>query len=542
MSSSINIAASLSIAAAERPSQLALISPGGVLTYRELEEKSNRCAQGLRHFGIQRNTRTVLMVKPGIDFLVLAFALMKLNAILVLVDPGIGWQNLRRCLEDSKPEVFIGTPLAHAARIIFGWARKTVQLCLTVGRLHFWKGPSLKQVMHLGSTSHAFNPEPSARDNPAAILFTSGSTGVPKGVVYTHGMFSSQVRLLRDHFRIEPGEIDLATFPLFALFDPALGMTTVFPEMDFTRPGHVDPLKIITPIQKYKVTHMFGSPALLDRVGRYGERLGTKLPTLRRVLSAGAPVAIKVLRRFSSLLAPGADIHTPYGATEALPVCSITGREITKETGTGKGKGVCVGRPLPGVHLAVIKISDEPIKNWSDDLLVPPSEIGELVVWGPNVSRAYFGRPDADVLAKIHGTEGETRHRMGDLGYLDEMGRVWFCGRKSHRVITPQGPLFTVPCEGIFNQHPKVYRSALVGIGNPPQQMPVLCVELEYENKKKGKGSHQLRQEILDLGARNPRTTEIKMLFFHPSFPVDVRHNAKIFREKLAIWAGKQIS
>ncbi len=542
MSSSINIAASLSIAAAERPAQLAIISPGGVLTNRELEEKSNRCALGLRHLGIQRNTRAVLMVQPGIDFLVLAFALMKINAILVLVDPGIGRQNLKKCLEDSKPEVFIGTPLAHAARILFGWARKTVQLCLTVGRLRFWRGPSLKQVMDLGSAGQPFNPEPSARDNPAAILFTSGSTGVPKGVVYTHGMFSSQVSLLRDHFRIEPGEIDLATFPLFALFDPALGMTTVFPKMDFTQPGHVDPLNIITPIQRYKVTHMFGSPALLDRVGRYGERLGTKLPTLRRVLSAGAPVAIKVLRRFSSLLTADADIHTPYGATEALPVCSIAGRELIKETGTGEGKGVCVGRPLPGVHLAIIQISDEPIKTWSDDLLVPPSEIGELVVWGPNVSRAYFGRPDADDLAKISGTQGELRHRMGDLGYLDEMGRVWFCGRKSHRVITSQETLFSVPCEGVFNQHPRVYRSALVGVGNPPQQIPALCVELEYETKDKRQGLQQLRQEILDLGARNPQTKGIRMLFFHPSFPVDMRHNAKIFRERLAVWAGKQIS
>jgi acyl-CoA synthetase (AMP-forming)/AMP-acid ligase II len=542
MSRSINIAASLSIAAAERPTQLALISPGGVLTNRELEEKCNRCASGLRHLGIQRNTRAVLMVKPGIDFLVLAFALMKINAILILVDPGIWRQKLKKCLEDSKPEVFIGTPLAHFARILFGWARKTVKLCLTIGRLRLWRGPSLEQVMDLGSAGQPFNPDPSPKDNPAAILFTSGSTGVPKGVVYTHGMFSSQVSLLRDHFRIEPGEIDLATFPLFALFDPALGMTTVFPDMNFTRPGHVDPLQIITPIQRYKVTHMFGSPALLDRVGRYGERLGTKLPSLRRVLSAGAPVAINVLRRFSSLLTADADIHTPYGATEALPVCSISGREVTKETGTGEGKGVCVGRPLPGVHLAVIQISDEPIKTWSDDLLVPPSKIGELVVWGPNVSRAYFGRPDADDLAKITGTQGELRHRMGDLGYLDEMGRVWFCGRKSHRVITPQGTLFTVPCEGVFNQHPRVYRSALVGVGKPPQQMPALCVELEYENKEKSQGLQQLRQEILDLGARNPQTKEIRTLFFHPSFPVDVRHNAKIFRERLAVWAGKQIS
>ncbi len=542
MSSPTNIAACLSQLAAEQPSHPALISPSGVLTFGELEKRSNCCAQGLGQIGIQPGTRTVVMVTPGVEFLVLAFALMKINAVLVLVDPGMGWHNLGKCLAESKPKAFIGLPLAQMARIFFGWGRRTVQICLTVGRFRPCRGYTLARVMQLGGDNPGFTPVPSLREDPAAIVFTSGSTGTPKGVVYTHGMFSSQVALLRDSFQIEAGEIDLATFPLFALFDPALGVTTVFPEMDFTRPAQVDPRQIITPIQKYKVTHMFASPALLDRVARYGERHGIKLPTLRRVLSAGAPVAAKVLRRFSSLLQEDAEIHTPYGATEALPVCSITGRELSEANNTRPGQGVCVGRPLPGVHLSLIRIDDGPIKIWSDDLLVSPGEIGELVVWGSNVSREYFGRPEANDLAKIQGPEGEIRHRMGDLGFLDEGGRVWFCGRKSQRVITPQGTLFTVACEGIFNEHPKVYRSALVGVGPSPKQRPVLCVELEEEEKKKGKVSPQLMQEILDLGALHPHTKEIQTLLFHPSFPVDVRHNAKIFREKLARWATEKVS
>ncbi len=539
MSRPTNIAAHLSILATQRPAQPALLSRHGVLTFRELEERSNCCAQGLKEIGIQPGTRTVLMVTPGVEFLVLTFALIKMNAVLVLVDPGMGWKNLKKCLEQSKPEAFVGTPLAQMARIFFGWGRGSVKIFLTVGRFRPCSGTSFAQVMHQGASVGEFAAEPSDSDDLAAIVFTSGSTGRPKGVVYTHGMFSSQAALMRDSFQIEAGEVDLATFPLFALFDPALQMTTVFPEMDFTRPGEVDPLKIITPIQDYKITHMFGSPALLDRVSRYGTGRGIKLPTLRRVLSAGAPVPAKVLTRFATLLNPDAEIHTPYGATEALPVCSITARELSSQVDSRPGRGVCIGPPLAGIHLDVIRIGDGPIPLWSEDLRVTVGEIGELVVWGPNVSTEYFGIPEANDLAKIKSPEG-IRHRMGDLGYRDEEGRVWFCGRKSQRVITPQGPLFTVACEGIFNEHPKVYRSALVGVGEPPQQIPVLCVELEKEGKKE-KGSQQLRQEILALGARHPQTKQIQTLLFHPSFPVDVRHNAKIFREQLARWASKRV-
>ena len=536
MSSSSNIAQHLSVVATERPTQPAVVTAKGILTYCQLEEQSNRCAQGLRRIGIERGTHVALMVRPGRAFVILSFALIKLNATVVLIDPGIGRGNVKKCLEEAEPEAFIGIPLAHAARIVLGWARQ-VRICVTVGSFKLWGGPSLKQVMGLGEQGE-FELEFSSADEPAALVFTSGSTGPPKGVLYTQGMFSAQAGLLRDYFGIEPGEIDLATFPLFALFDPFMRVTTVFPEMDFTRPGTVDPRKIIDPIQKHKVTHMFGSPALLDRVGRYGELHGIELPTLKRVLSAGAPVSSRVLERFSHLLSSEAEIHTPYGATEALPVCSISGREVLQESRTAQGQGVCVGRPLSGVQLAVIEITDDPILVWSEDLLVPTGTIGELVVWGPNVSPTYWGRPEANRLAKIQGEKGEVRHRMGDLGSLDPQGRVWFCGRKSQRVITSSGTLFTVPCEGIFNEHSQVYRSALVGVGKAPEQRPVLCVELEAG----AWNSEDLKKEILQLGAAHSQTRDIKDLLFHPAFPVDVRHNAKIGRENLALWAEKQVS
>ena len=378
-------------------------------------------------------------------------------------------------------------------------------------------------------------------DETAAILFTSGSTGVPKGAVYTHGNFAAQIDMLRNAFSIQPGEVDLCTFPLFALFAPALGMTAVVPRMDFTRPATVDPIEIAGPIAQHGVANLFGSPALLNRVGRHFAETDTKWPSLRRVLSAGAPVSPAIIERFIKCLAPGVQIFTPYGATESLPVAVIGSDEILNDTRhqTARGAGTCVGRPVEGMQAAIIRITDEPIAAWSDELMVPPGEIGEIVVHGLNVTQEYFHRPDLTALAKIHDpTTGRMRHRMGDVGYLDPQGRLWFCGRKSHRIVTANRTHFTEPVEGIFNTHPAVFRSALVGVSRDGNVEPVLCVEREANRRHEP--TKTLTRELLELGAKFEQTRPIQTILYHDAFPVDIRHNSKIFREKLSVWAGKK--
>jgi acyl-CoA synthetase (AMP-forming)/AMP-acid ligase II len=451
----------------------------------------------------------------------------------------LGIRNLGRCLREAAPGAFVGIPRAQAARTVLGWAKETLRIVVSVGSR--WPGArGLGEVARLGASGPPpmFEPEPGAT---AAILFTSGSTGPPKGVVYTHEIFNAQVDLLRELYAIEPGEVDLCTFPLFALFAPALGMTSVVPEMDATRPARVYPPRILEAIADFGVTNLFGSPALLRRVGEFGALHAIRLPTLKRVVSAGAPVPARVLETFAGLLGPDARIHTPYGATEALPVCTIASDEILGETrrATDRGAGVCVGRPVPGMRVEIIAVNDGPIARWSDDLRVPKGTIGEIAVRGPVVTRSYFQRPEATELAKVDDPLGGFWHRMGDLGYLDDQGRIWFCGRKSHRVITRNGTLYTIPCEAIFNTHPLVARTALVGVGPAGSAIPVLCVELLGPPKREDHPT--IRRELLELGASHPTTASIQTILFHPAFPVDIRHNAKIFREKLALWAARRL-
>lgn len=508
----------------------ALIRRGEATSFAELARDVERLSSGLLRAGLQPGERVALLVPPSRDLYSSTFALFHAGLIPVLIDPGIGFRNMGRCLAEAEPAAFIGSPKAHLARILGRWA-PTSRLNITADG--FFPGTARLRDYH---SDRPFTGGSEDMEGTAAILFTSGSTGAPKGAVYTHGMFSAQVELLRSMFDIKEGEVSVPTFPLFGLFDAALGQTCVICEMDFTRPGGVDPMAVIGPLQKHAAQQLFGSPALLDRLGRFGEKHGIALPTLRRVVSAGAPVPAKVLERFAKMLPPGVQIFTPYGATEALPVAFIGSDEILGETAalTAQGRGVCVGRPVAGAEVAVMRITDEPVAAWDDSLRVRAGDVGEIVVKGPMVSREYLRRPEAAASSKIR-DGAAVRHRMGDLGRLDEKGRLWFYGRKAQRVRTPGGELYTIPVEGVFNAHLAVKRTALVAVGDTP----VLCVEKESSTKM---NDTDLTKELLSIGARHPLTKTVTTILFHPAFPVDIRHNAKISREVLSVWAAEKLS
>lgn len=544
MSEPCNIAASLPRLARERPDQVAMRCPGRggrydvSLTYAQLDARSDAIAAGLAKRGIVRGTRTVLMVRPTPEFFLLMFALFKAGAVPVLVDPGIDKRALKQCLDEAKPEAFIGIPLAHVARTLLRWAR-SARVRITTGARAWLADATLADVERAGA--HAGPQLADTRpDEVAAILFTSGSTGVPKGVIYRHRHFVAQIAMLRDAFGIREGGVDLPTFPPFALFDPALGLTSIIPDMDPTRPARANPRKLIAAIERFGVDQLFGSPALMRVLADHG----AKLPALKRVTSAGAPVPAEVVTKLRELLPADAQFWTPYGATECLPVAVIEGAElVTLRERTEHGAGTCVGRAVPPNQVRLIRVSDDAIATWSDDLMVSGGLVGEITVAGPSATDAYFNRDEMTRLAKIRETQpdGGERivHRMGDLGYFDREGRLWFCGRKSQRVVTARETLCTEQVEPVFNTHPDVRRTALVGLGARGAQRAVLCVEL----RKGVARSEQPRivDELQHLGEGFVHTAKVEAFLFHPEFPVDIRHNAKIGREKLAVWAAKQL-
>ena len=571
-SASVNVASHLAALAGEQPDRAAVfypprgVNPVGVthydsLTFRQLNVEADAVAHGLAKAGITRGTRVAVMVPPCLEFFTLVFGLFKAAAVPVLVDSGLGVNAVGGCLAEAGPTAFIGSAKANVARRLFGWARKSIAVTVNVGRRRLYCHHTLAELTAIRSSRRPFPMPVVTPKEPAAVLFTSGSTGPAKGAVYTHGNFAAQVDALKTAFGIRPGEVDLCTFPLFALFGPALGMTCVVPDMDFSRPGRIDPEKAIAQIRQFEVTNLFGSPAVLRRFGDAGPagykpagpagsvRPPVKLDTLKRVISAGAPVPADVVEAFIPYLTDGAEVFTPYGATEALPVTNIGSREILSDTRkrTDDGKGVCVGRPVDGTDVRVIGITDKAIPDWDDAVEVPAGEVGEIVVRGPVVTRQYHNRPEATKLAKIRDGDA-VWHRMGDVGYLDDAGRLWYCGRKAHRVTTLNGRLYTEMVEPVFNSVPGVARTALVGVARGGLTYPVLCVEMmaakEFTGRSGGApfpGPAAVAEALLAAGAAFEHTARIETFLVHPGFPVDVRHNSKIAREKLAAWADRQL-
>ncbi len=549
-----NIAEALTAQAMQQPRGTALIIPerGGAsanwtdqrYSYAELNRLSDHLALGLARKGIKPGTRVALMVPPSLEFFALFFALFKAGCVPVLIDPGIGLKPLKACLGEARPSVFIGITRAQVARLVLGWARESIKQVITVGPRPFWRGLRLDDVLaagQLAASEEAVLPEVAAND-AAAILFTSGSTGIPKGVVYRHRHFSAQVELIRDTYGMQPGEIDLPTFPPFALFDPALGMTTVVPPMDFTRPASVDPAMLVSLIERYQVTNLFGSPALMNTLTRHLQAENIQLRGVKRMLSAGAPVHPIVIERVHQAIDDEADIHTPYGATECLPLATISGRELIGELSAGNrsGKGICVGRALAANQVRVIEITDQVIESLESSNSVEPGLIGELCVFGPTVTDTYWHREAQTKLAKMRDRDGNTWHRMGDLGWIDDQGRIWFCGRKSERVQTGQGTLFTECVEGPVNALKGVYRSALVGVGAAGSQRPVMVVEPEPDVNSRSE-RQALRSAVANRLSSEPATEIVRDVLLHKSLPVDIRHNAKIRRSQLAEWAEKTL-
>lgn len=549
-----NVATLLDAVIAARPYQRALILPvrdgdrlsWAHLTFAQLGARIDAIAHGLQAAGLRRGDRVSVFVKPGFDFPAVIYALFKLGCPPVFIDPGMGREAALSCLSRMAPRGLIAVPLLQAARPLFSSAFRSVEISVTAGSptydgTGYWGGRTLNEIAAMGASSGPFAAVDCDPDQEAAILFTSGSTGPAKGARYTHRVYAAQVRHIQAMYGLEAGEIDVPGLAVFGLFSLAMGMTVAWPEIDPSKPASLDPERLVGLIEDLGATNAFGSIAIWRPVLAWCRARGRRLPSLRRLLSAGTAIPVWMHEGFREVLAPGVQIFAPYGATEALPVASTGTDAVLGETAalTRAGRGTCVGTPAPGITIRVIPTSDAPVEVWDPALELGPCEIGEICVSGAVVTRLYEGEPEATRAAKIYDKRADPPvvwHRMGDLGYLDAEGRLWFCGRKAHRVETAAGTLYANPVEEVAVLQEGVARAALLGLGPRGSQEPVIALQLAPGADGRAAAA-QVRAALADIGLPTP----ITRVLFHPSFPVDVRHNAKINNEQLALWAAEQL-
>lgn len=532
--------------AVQSPRQQAAIEPvalGNHLSYKqmsfaELHALVARYQRGLTELGLKANDRVLMLVSPGIEFLALSLAVMARGGIPILLDPGVGRRKLLRCIEEANPAVFIGSPKAQILPLLKRKLFKRIKFNLRATDIGLFGRP------HLGLLK-SFLPRPPAPQGNAGIAlvaYTSGATGTPKGVVYTSAMVRAQFEMFRSSLGLEAGKKDLPLLPAFALYNIALGVTSVFPGINPSKPLNLEPRTILKLVNDLGINYSFGSPTLWNKIAEYCIRVSTTLPSLERVFMAGAPVSEAVRARVCRVV-PNAVVATPYGATEALPVTLAPAGELNQLTQVHAASGELgtpVGRPVPGVDVRIIRRSTQAVAGFNEVEIADPLEIGEIVVAGSNISPEYLDRPEATLFGKI--PDGDRIwHRMGDMGYRDDAGNLYFCGRKAHLVECRARVFFSVPVERVFNQHPKVKRCALLGlhrgsdVGIAVEPLPEHWPDNDQERER-------FIKELREIGAANPISAPIEHFFFHRSFPVDARHNAKIFRDKLSEWATELIT
>jgi acyl-coenzyme A synthetase/AMP-(fatty) acid ligase len=464
----MNVAHLLTSQAAQRPDAPAIIEGVGQgrgrmrVTFAELETLSSRCARFLTDAGVNAGDHVLVFVPMSIDLYLALIAIFRIGAVATFLDPSAGAHHIDRCCAMVNPKAMIAVTKAHLLRLTSAALRR-IPLKFALS----WPVPgavSWSRADQSAADSMIFD---CADDDPALITFTSGSTGVPKAAVRSHGFLAAQHAALARAIELNcENDIDLATLPIFSLANLAAGVTTVIPDCDLRHPGEIDVPPVLMQIAKLAVNRTVASPALLERLLEGTRDRSHALASLRRVYTGGAPVFPGLIERLQRAM-PQARIVAVYGSTEAEPIAHVACDEVSGEDlkAMFTGSGLLAGPPVNDIALRIIPNRwGKPIAAMTvgdfQQLSLSTSQPGEIVVHGNHVLRGYLGG-HGDEQTKFR-VDNQIWHRTGDAGYPDDRGRLWLLGRAEARIDDDRGTIYPFAVECAASRVGGVARSALV--------------------------------------------------------------------------------
>jgi acyl-CoA synthetase (AMP-forming)/AMP-acid ligase II len=506
------------------PDRPALLVPrqrrgGAVLhesvTFGELDRGGSRVAGALAERGIGRGDRVLLMVPMSAQLYEVMLGVLKLGACAVFVDPWASLDVLSSMVERTKPDAFVGAPKAHLLRALSPAVRR-IPLKLSAG------APAL-----LGGRLEALQRGRPARrpalvierDEGALLTFTTGSTGRPRGALRSHAFLDAQGAALARHLPREDGDVDMTSLPVFVLSNLAAGVPSVLPLVDFRRVADVDGGVIVEQIRATGVRTLGGSPAFLAAVVRWALAHDVTLPGVRGVATGGAPVEPELLEGLRQVC-PDArgNIRVLYGSTEVEPISQIEADEVLRDR--APAAGTCVGRPVPELAVRVARVTDAGAVPTALD--VEPGTPGELLVCGAHVQRDYWQDEAATRATKLEGDDGRLWHRTGDVGYLDERGRLWLLGRARDVLSTDEGALYPWPVEAIARRVEGVDAAALLSLDG----QAAVAFELAL-GAARAPVAAEIVRACREAGFAVARAVVVDRI------PVDPRHNSKVDHRRL---------
>lgn len=529
----------IELLAKEHPQKLAFIKEK--MTYADFDQEIKRLRNLLLEQNLLPKSKVLVFLKPGPLFASSVFALFSIGAVPIFIDPGMNRKTFLKAIESTQADILLAENSVHFYSFFKSKHFKNIKKRLAPKAF----APGLVGLYQQAKKSY---PTPLFKTSElGAILFTSGATGPAKGVETTQDILLEQTLTLQKLFSLNSSDIDYPAFPLFMLFTLSLGLSVVTASLNAAYPAKCKAHKISNDFKIYKPTFASGSPAIWKRLLDYAQKKSIHYESLTNLATFGAPINDAFLRLALEIF-PHAQISTPYGATESLPVAVISAKERLRLSNeslffhqqSALLPGTCVGEAVFGVQIKIIPITDDFLK--SDNLQeYGPMTVGEILVHSPMTSPSYHLREDETKHSKFLDKEGRLWHRMGDLGYKDGQGRLWFCGRKSHLVKIKRDEqdiqlMPTDPWENYFTSHYPQQKFALIKVNT---QEAGLVMEKEKALFNDHQSKAQLLKQIQNLCRKQIEKGEIRHVYLCPKFPVDTRHNIKIDRLLLSSWANQ---